>query len=141
MPGLRHAVRLALLVVALAGASQASGCALFEDLDSGPYKAIDAGTQACGSRDGGDGGCIALTCESALDCADGQVCCLSITSATSVGTGCMSPSDCTGANASVILCSTSFECGNTQCIKQQCTFGSLSLPLHACAPIPGCMSN
>jgi hypothetical protein len=119
-----------------------AGCALFQDLDSAPYRLVDAGSDAgaCGA----DGACGAgsTACHSSDDCSPGQVCCASLNPQTGATVSCVDGvAACTGMGSlAVQLCATSTECGNGgPCTMQTCAFNGSSISLTACSTVPFCV--
>jgi hypothetical protein len=118
-----------------------AGCALFQNLDSGPYRLADAGSDAgaCGA----DGACDigSTACQSSADCSPGQVCCASLNPQTGATVSCVDGvAACTGMGSlAVQLCAMAAECGNGgPCKTQTCAFGGASISLAACSPVPFC---
>jgi hypothetical protein len=137
-PQPRQQGRFLLFAAALAFSA---GCALFQDLDSSPYRLVDAGSDAgaCGA----DGSCPtgSTACQSATDCSSGQVCCASLNPQTGATVSCVDGvAACTGMGSlAVQLCTTDMECPNDgPCTKQTCAFGGSSISLEACSTVPFC---
>jgi hypothetical protein len=133
----------ALTLLLAAAAWSLTGCALVQDLSSNPYHLAEGGAGEGGCT--GDAGCPLLAalseaCLSAANCAAGQVCCLMPTTLSSGSTSCEQPSACSSPGSlSFQLCASTGECPSGDgCTAQQCTFGEVSVMVHACTTIPFC---
>jgi hypothetical protein len=126
------------VVALLFAASIAAGCILVTGGTDG-YYARDAGRSSVCS-DGGEGGCPALACVSAVDCGDGgAVCCLVTNTSVGIGTACQE--SCGGAFP-VQLCRTNAECGDAgPCGTQSCSVGGSSFVLEVCGMLAGCTGS
>jgi hypothetical protein len=125
------ALRALVLLLAAAGWALSSGCALFEDLSSDPYRLVEAGP---GKGCSGDGGCTSVTIACTPNCSIGLVCCISPGLDSSVSGACVAPSACS-TESSFQLCESADECEGGSCITQTCTFNG-TLEVRACTTIP-----
>jgi hypothetical protein len=120
----------------LAALAGVSSCLLFVGSTSGYQAEAGAPSPACTS-DAGDASCVGLVldCDNCYDA--GQICCVIVTSSSSVVTMCSS-SPCTGPLA-VQACQTSGECGSDggTCLKQTCTLNGSTSVVGLCASVPG----
>ena len=132
----RPGARTPVVLLAAASWSLATGCALFQDLSSDPYRPLDAGVN--GAQCTGDGGCasLLLTC---TGCSTGRGCCLTLTPAGAASAACVAPSACASQGSfSFEFCENVDECEGGSCLEQTCSFGSTSFVVHACTKIPSC---
>ncbi len=123
-------------LLAVAPTALAVGCALFQNLDSSPYRLVDAGVD-CGA----DAECPAfdLTCTDV--CSSDQVCCVTVPAKGSPTKLCTASSACAstaGGGLSFAFCSTSADCTSASCVPQTCTIGELTVRINACGQVPTC---
>jgi hypothetical protein len=135
---LRPDGRFLLFATALAFSA---GCALFQNLDSGPYRLADAGSDAAAC--GVDGACDigSTACQSTDDCGPGQACCASLNPQSGFTVMCVdSVGACTGMGRDAVqLCAKAAECGGSPCMMQTCTFNGASISISACSSVPFCV--
>jgi hypothetical protein len=139
-PGL-PAPRAWTLLLAAGAAVLATGCALFQDLDSSPYQLVDAGGVDCGA----DVACPKLSLGCTPPCpSDAPVCCVTVPSkGPPVPTCTATSSACTTAQGglSVALCTQSSDCSSGTCVSQTCTFGGIQGTVQACGTVATCTPN
>jgi hypothetical protein len=117
----------------------ATGCALFQNLDSSPYQEVEAGV-LCSEAGGGNGndagscGLLQVTCDP--QCDTDAVCCVVPTAAGVLNGTCTSVSACGGPGVlAFALCRQGSDCTDGgACIAQACN----GVAVHACVLVPGC---
>jgi hypothetical protein len=128
----RTSAAIAIAATNLGGA----GCAVFTDLDVGPYALADASNGDSGACEAGKCPGLALDCRSSLDCDGGGVCCLTPVSGNSAAFTCQ-PKVCPTL-PSLQLCKTDAECSGSSCLQQGCPVNGLVVKVGGCGLLLGC---
>ena len=121
------------ILLAAAACSLTTGCAFFQNLDSGGYSQADAGVEASCTP---DSGCTSFLIDSCSPCSSPNICCVSL-SAAGVTPSCTTLSECSSQKTSVALCNSPADCQDAgSCIPQKCQFGGPPVHVWACEAIP-----
>lgn len=137
--GAAAAARRALAVLlAIVPCTLPSGCALFTDLSSDPYRPAEAGPGEGGSCTA-DAGCTYSEIVCSGPCPGGQVCCLSASATGVPSVGCTDQTACGGQGTlSYQLCTGAADCPGASCIRQMCSFAGTTIVESACSMIQTC---